>query len=52
MSKKSLVFLQSGEWMWMIKSPRSKLDGETEDSCVMNSERSERKEEGWGLGGR
>jgi len=35
----------------MLKSPRSKTEGEIADSCVMNSERSDRKE-GLGLGGR
>ena len=50
-SRKSLAGLQSGESMWRLKSPRSKTDGEIEDSAVMNSERSDRKD-GWGLGGR
>lgn len=35
----------------MSKSPRSKTDGETEDSCAMNSEKSGRKN-GLGLGER
>lgn len=34
----------------MLKSPWSKTDGETEDSFVMSSERSDRKD-GLGLGG-
>ena len=39
-SRKSIAFLPSGESMWRLKSPRSKTDGEIEDSAVMNSERS------------
>ena len=49
-SRKSIAFLHSGESMWRLKSQRSKIDGEIEDSAVMNSERS-RRNDGLGLGG-
>ena len=50
-SRKLVEFLQSGESMWRLKSPRSKMDGDVEDSVVMKSERSGRND-GLGLGGR
>ena len=50
-SRKSMAFLQSGASMWRLKSPRSKTDGEIEESVVMNSESSGRND-GLGLGGR
>ena len=50
-SRKSIVFLHSGESMWRLKSPKSKTEGEIEDSAVMNSERSGRND-GLGLEGR
>ena len=43
-SRKSMAFLQSGESMCRLKSPRSKTDGEIEESAVMNSESSGRND--------
>ena len=47
-SRKSIAFLPSGESMWRLKSPRSKTDGEIEDSAVMNSERFGMNDWVWG----
>lgn len=51
MSKKSEVILAVGESMWMLKSPRSSIDGDMENSRVTKSVKSEMNE-GHGLGGR
>ena len=48
-SRESIAFSHFGESMWRLKSPRSKTDGEIEDSALMNSERSGRND-GLGLG--
>ena len=50
-SRKSIAFLHSGESMWRLKSPRSKIDCEIQNSALMNSERSGRYD-GLCLGGR
>ena len=50
-SRRSLAFLQLGESICRLKSPRSRRDDEVEKSVVMNSDKSDTKD-GCGLGGR
>ena len=46
-----MASLQSVESIWILKSPKRRMEGEMEQSWVRNSDRSERKA-GLGLGGR